>query len=187
MTAAQAVLSIAQHHRRWDDLSGVRLAVGLVTAPAIAVLSGGLVDFALARLTAPSEPMQYSLQDLEFAATILFWWVLIVGGYPTLVTRRKKRIARRECLLLGLATAAAAPLPLALPWSIIYRAPYIGIGPAVNYVLADMRSDVVFTVAFIALLTLFLAPFGLFGGWFFWRVGVRPAVTPTAALGPIFD
>jgi hypothetical protein len=30
-------------------------------------------------------------------------------------------------------------------------------------------------------------PFGLLGGWIFWRLGVRPAIITVGDVSPVFD
>ena len=40
---------------------------------------------------------------------------------------------------------------------------------------------------FAGLAGLAAIPFGLAGGWLFWRIAVRPAVTKTADIGSVFD
>jgi hypothetical protein len=42
-------------------------------------------------------------------------------------------------------------------------------------------------IGFFSILGAITLPFGLFGGWVFWRLGVRPATAPTQDLAAVFD
>jgi hypothetical protein len=185
--ANRPILSIDQRQRRWRDLSSMRLTIGLLLSPAIGVCVAYALLFAVEYVLAPYDYWRMAAEDIEVGAAIVLWWMLFNGAYLLLVTRRLGRIARHECLLVGAAAAFIAPLTLALPWSIIYRAQFIGVGPAVDYMLADMRSNISDTMRFMAILGFAMSLFGLLVGWIFWRISVRPAITRMVDTAHVFE
>jgi hypothetical protein len=82
---------------------------------------------------------------------------------------------RVDSLLLGAVGAALFPTVYVFAYS-------IGAGEADKF--ADIGLD---SLAFLGLLGLAATPFGLLGGWLFWRIGVRPAIAPPTDLAPVFD
>lgn len=188
MTAAvQPILSNHRNVRRWADLSRVRVTLALAVAPALLFAVATALSYAAVKVLMPWEDWRLDVKDAQVGAVIVVWWLLFFWTYLLLVTRRVGRIARIECLLVGVATSVLAPLALAFPWSIIYRAEFIGVGAAIDYMLADMRSNIGFTVIFTTMLSPSFMPFGALGSWIFWRVAVRPATTPVIDAATVFE
>jgi H+/Cl- antiporter ClcA len=79
-----------------------------------------------------------------------------------------------ECLLLGCISGFLLPFGMEFGTNFLFMQFWT---PHWN------RED---TLIF-SFLGLICAPFGLFGGWVFWRFGIRPATAPTRELAPVFD
>jgi len=183
----QPILSADQKARRWRDLSFLRVTIGLVTAPAIANVVAMSLTYAALVLFMPWDDWRFTVKDAEVSEMTIMWWFIVCLTYLLLVTRRIGRIARYECLLVGAAAAAIAPLGLAFPWSILYRAEFIGVGAAIDYMWADMKSNVQYTIFFMMMLALLLVPFGALSGWIFWHISIRPATTRIGDAAPVFE
>ena len=56
-----------------------------------------------------------------------------------------------------------------------------------DYAFAEPWGSDASTRVLGAMLSVALAPFGLLGGWIFWRLAVRPAVTTLGDAAPVFD
>jgi hypothetical protein len=101
-------------------------------------------------------------------------WSLVCGfAYLQTISRFRHRIARHECLLLGCGSAFLMPFGMALIGILVFSDQLAG---------ASWNDLSGFLIA-----GLFSLPFGLFGGWVFWRLGVRPATAPTGDFAAVFD
>ncbi len=174
------VLQLRPTQRRWRDLTKRRLSLGLVAAPVPSVAIGILLIFMVDSGTSSATNVAAGI-GVIFAAAIS--WSLLVGWvYLLIVVRWRGLLSRTECLLLGILAACALP-GVAESVSTLVDALTIGfdtaatepwdIGPATLYI------GIILSIA--------LAPFGLLGGWIFWRLGVRPTVTTVGDVAPVFD
>jgi hypothetical protein len=101
-------------------------------------------------------------------------WAVISGlAYLQTVTLFRDQIARAECLLLGCGSGYLMPAALMAGNDIIFHVRY-----------PDPSWD---DLKFLALFSLITLPFGLFGGWVFWRLGVLPATETPADFAAVFD
>jgi len=150
-----------------------RVLLGLAVAPLLGAVVMTWAFHALDGLFAEEE----SRLDWRSLAAMLFspsLWSVISGlAYLQTVTRMRGQIARYECLLLGCASAYLMPLALTAGSDIIFYARY----PDPSW--RDLQ--------YFALFDLITLPFGLFGGWVFWRLGIRPATAPTTDFAAVFD
>jgi hypothetical protein len=146
---------------------------GIIGALLVAPLLGTLVVHLLMNLIVPGavEPMR----------KIVFWtvapslWSLLWGlAYLQTVTRLRRRIGRVECLLLGCISGFMLPFAMEFGTNLLFMQFWT---PHWNWEDTPIFS----------FLGLICAPFGLFGGWVFWRFGIRPATAPTRDLAPVFD
>lgn len=115
--------------------------------------------------------------------------VLAFGGGIGFVTGSSwagRRISRGGCLALGGGVAFLLPFALALTGTSLGA--YV---PAVMIVDRELfqLSPVLKNVASLYIFGALLVPFGLPGGWLFWRFGVRPAPQPLPIADPaaVFD
>ncbi|MDQ7248274.1 hypothetical protein [Dongia sedimenti] len=160
--------------RRWRDLRFNRLVIGLVCASAVnaALLNGAL--FALFHLTGPQgEPAHFRTYAC-YAIVPTTWLVLCGLIYVYSVSRLRGQIGRIECLFIGCASTFM-------------------LLPAVFLAVSFFGSRELLTMEAFTLLPQYFPfglatlPFGLFSGWAFWRLGVRPAMAPTAELAAVFE
>jgi hypothetical protein len=155
--------------RRRADLRWRRIIIALLVAP----LLGTLVMHLLITLITPGsvEPMR----KLAFWTLAPSLWSLLCGlAYLQTVTRMRRRIGRVECLLLGCVSGFLLPFAMEFGTNLLFMQFWT---PHWNWEDTPIFS-------FLGLITL---PFGLFGGWVFWRFGIRPAITPMRDLAPVFD
>ena len=162
--------------RRYADLQLPRLMLALVLSPLLGTLVMGLfIGFVTSKPL--DEPETFRRFMGWMVAPVL--WSLISGvAYLQSVTRIRGQIARNECLLLGCLCAYLLPFALSMGDSLILYG---------NFYF--WHRDFLFwgRVADHAMTGLFTLPFGLFGGWVFWRLGVRPAEAPMRDFAPVFD
>jgi len=159
-------------YRRWEDLSFLRLAFGLAVPPLIpATLAGAAF---LADSNHNVQPVLYLL------AAGPVWTLSIGAAYLLLVARRRGRLRRLECLLVGTLLACAAPFAY---WLID-----LGFGAMLGDPLS-MWSDEVGQErhATCAVVAIVLAPFGALGGWLLWRIALVPAKLPLPDVTAVFD
>ena len=158
--------------RRRVDLRGRRIIGALLAAP----LLGTLVMHLLISLIT-----RRSLIDLEPMQKVAFWtlapslWSLLCGlAYLHSISRILGRIGRAECLLLGCVSGFLLPFAMEFGTNLLFMRFWT---PHWNWEDTPIFS-------FLGVITL---PFGLLGGWVFWRFGVRPARAPTRAFATVFD
>ncbi|HVY97974.1 MAG TPA: hypothetical protein VHA35_00635 [Dongiaceae bacterium] len=178
------VLELRPTQRRWRDLGKRRLSLGLAVAPVAPVLIGLLL---LLLLGGP-----FLLNAAAMAAGAIFaaaiGWALIAGwAYLLLIPRSRGVLGRIECLLLGVLAASSLPVAVDL---LANAVDWLSAGPdsaasADDFV--DLLDEGPSDLAITLVLAIILSPFGLLGGWIFWRVGVRPTVTTVGDLAPVFD
>ena len=151
--------------RRWRDLGKRRMFLSLAGAPVPPVLLGVLIIFAF---VGASEPSRRTGSGILLAAIA---WSLIAGSaYLQIVSRWRGTISRAECIILGVITAAT------LPTVAFLASPFF-----------DWTGENISGRGVGIFLGIILVPFGLLGGWIFWRLGVRPAVATIGDLVPVFD
>jgi hypothetical protein len=162
-----AVVDLPPTQRRWRDLSKLRLFLSLAAAPLLPTMLGLLLVFTV---------LGHGEDAFQAAGTILgaaIAWSLVAGVlYLLIVVRWRDVLGRMECLMLGIATATTLPF-----------AAVVLLGQD-TFSLDPDSSD---STAIAAILAIMIAPFGLLGGWVFWRLGVRPSVTTVGDVAPLFD
>ena len=146
--------------RRWSDLSLGRVARGALLAPVPATYV-----------------VVWNRAAVWFLLTLLLWSFWLTLGYVLGAARWRQKITRIECILLGLligwtwqfASDSARNL---LPGAWLHM---LRIRPVPHPFAFIMRiaSDPMVPVVE----ALFLA-IGLFTGWLFWRLAIRPAPQP---------
>jgi len=113
-------------------------------------------------------------------------WVLAICCGMALVTAApsKGRISRFGCLVLGGAVAFLLPLAFALTGALLGA-----FVPAVMIFNRDLfqQVPVLENAVVLYIAGAFVLPFGLPGGWLFWRFGVRPAPIPAPDVTGVFD
>jgi hypothetical protein len=164
------------NHRYWRDLSKWKLWLALVLAPVPPVALGELL------LT-----VMFGEGGLGMMAGILAAaeiWSMLIGMAYLVLARRRGFVRRIDCLLLG------AFLAFSLP------AVAMAGGGAVDWILGTPDVEAGFIGdsdpgpsdgAFAVILGVLSVPFGMLGGWAFWRIGVRPAPMRTIDVAPKFD
>jgi hypothetical protein len=165
--------------RRWRDLKTWRLFLGLVAAPVPSVLLGILL---LILVDQPLMPSQAFIVTGVILLVTIVWSLLVGWSYLLIVTRRRAVLSRTGCFFLGIAAAITLPA-IAESVSIVVDAFTIGS----DYAFAEPWGSDASTRVLGAMLSVALAPFGLLGGWIFWRLAVRPAVTTLGDAAPVFD
>jgi hypothetical protein len=159
--------------RRWQDLRTWRLCLGLCFGPI--VLSALLFGMALTDAEATTKDFLW----IPVALAMGIVWSQIGGWiYLLAVARPRGRIARGECQLLGVGLIDLIPV-LALFFAFIMNV----LGASF---LGDLKERPWLTAAVLAVTEIVCSLIGLLGGWLFWRVGVRPAPAPDAAVLPGF-
>jgi len=120
------------------------------------------------------EEKRMQWRDLAIALSSPSLWSLVSGiAYLQTVTRMRDQIARYECLLLGCVSGFLWPVAMDIGSNLLFH----GHLPALQWNAISAYS----------IGGLFTLPFGLFGGWVFWRLGVRPASPPAMNYAAVFD
>jgi hypothetical protein len=157
---------------RSADLPLSRVLLALAVAPLLGsvlmTLGIGFVDSMLPQ----DRGIQWRYLALSLALPSL-WSVLCGLAYLRTVTRLRGQIARSECLLLGCACGLLMPFAMDGVDTLIWHAQL----PQMTW--SELKA--------YSIGGLFTLPFGLFGGWVFWRLGVRPTPAPLPNFAVVFD
>ncbi len=164
------------HYRLWRDLSKWKLWLALVAAPLPPLILGELLLTVL-----------FGAGELGMMAGILAAaeiWSMLLGMIYLVLARRRGYVRRLDCLLLGVVLAASLP---AAALAISTAADWISGTPDIDAGFAGDSYHGPSDGGLALLLGVLLVPFGMLGGWVFWRVGVRPAPMRTVDIATIFD
>jgi hypothetical protein len=154
------------YQRAWRDVETWRLAAGLIAAPLLPILLGGLL-----RAFAWTGLWDAPLHFLWMAAATEIWSIAFGVFYLMTAPRRSGWINRANCLFVG--SLAAVLWPPA--FSLLFIA------------VTGMTSLVAMALPFSVLAGLFLTPLGGLGGWLFWLIGVRPAQPRIEGVERVFE
>ena len=155
----------ASRYRRWEDLAAWRLFLGLVLGPVL--LAALLAIFGLLDPRARADHFVLGVIGVLLFGVI---WMLVAGwSYLLTVVRWRRRIARVECMVLGVALNEFLSITLVAS-GVMHRSG----GLTQRGVAAVVAAAIV------------MVPIGLLAGWLFWRFGVRPAAAPVADAA-VFD
>jgi uncharacterized membrane protein len=166
-----AAVAQARRQRRWPDLRGGRLCLGLVLGP----VATAAIVVAIGSFDEDTAEREILLGGAGIVIVGIAWSLIAGWIYLLAVTRWRGRITRAECLLLGIAISIFLPIAFLL---LVY-------GVSGSDGIAGMFSGLDGPEGLIAIVLLTLT--GWLGGWLFWRVGVRPAPAPAPDLAPVFD
>jgi hypothetical protein len=163
--------AVGKTERSWSSIRWSRALIGLGLSPLIPT---ALCVAMLGSLIFEFEPDR----RLHAARSILVLgfmeiWAYGVGLACLLWFRRQGSIGRRDCLLMGMLGAFTFPLAIGIAGIAIQGFP-------------DMDA-VSFLAGGAALLSLAAIPFGLFGGWIFWRLAVYAAPINDSAEVTVFE
>jgi hypothetical protein len=158
--------------RRRKNLRMPRVLLALIVAP----LLGGVIMtflFYLISTIGRNESLM-RLDDLAMSVISPSLWSLVCGlAYLQTITRWRGEIARYECLLLGFGSS------FLFPSALFGSMPLLRGEPPQWFEWGDLQ--------YLAMVGLICAPFGVLGGWLFWRLGIRPAKAPTTDFAAVFD
>jgi hypothetical protein len=182
MTEARTTtIQTRPNQRPWRDLSKLRLFLGLAFAPVLPIGLGSLILLML-----ESGFLWSGVGSVLAAAET---WSMLVGTFYLILARRRGVIRRAHCLLLGAFLAFSLPAAVyvtskAVDWA--YGPPLTddSADPSIDF---DEDFHGPSDAGLMAIIGLFLIPFGTIGGWVFWRVGVRPAQPKEADVATVFD
>jgi hypothetical protein len=147
---------LERSQRDWNTLPLAWLIAGMALSPVIpAALSAPAVWLAIAFSGHPWPPENIAKNVADYLLAVEAW--ALVVGLPTLwvMSRLADRLSRRGCLWLGAIGAFTCPFAK---------------------LLFDGSQFEVGVTLFVAFIGLFALPFGLLGGWIFWRIAAYPAV-----------
>ena len=161
--------TLTPQHRRWRDLSAGRLSLGLCLAPLSVPIT-----FVLFNATEGETFEDMLIPGVAILVFVVGWALMFGWVYLLAVVKPRGRIARIECLLLGIAMNDLLPIVLAL--ASILAEPDGAAALASPEVGGALLGGV-----------LVLSLLGLLGGWLFWRLGVRPAPVPAPDVMAVFD
>ncbi len=182
------------HRRRWGDISKGRLILGLVAAPILPILLGSSLVWLLyssdpfaddGAFISPSERFTNVARIGAILEAAAGSWSLVAGlAALRLRSWRSGLIGRIDCFLLGILLAFSFPLVFWLD-SFVVDAILVRWGSPVPYFhFGELSMD---GLGIAALVGLPLTPFGLLGGWIFWRLVVRPAVAHVLDVTGVFE
>jgi len=169
--------SASETHRQWQSVK-TRNLVGALT------LEAGLlwcVAFAALLLQRDGLPAVAMAAILTIGLMVAEFWFLALGlAYLFAIGRRRGKIRRRDCLLLG------TLLTCLLPMCIVFLSGVFPGDPDINQSLAMRLAQGTFMAVVLGGAVI---PVGLFSGWILWRVGVRPAPSAPSLADPaaVFD
>jgi hypothetical protein len=154
---------------RRADLPLGRVMLALAVAP---LLGAAVMTFGIYLASFFGDSLRWKDLVLSMLAPVV--WSVICGlAYLQTIARLRKRIVLAECLLLGGASSLLLPLVLDLAGAVLLRG---------HFTTLDWEHLKIYVFA-----GLFSLPIGLFGGWVFWCLGVRPAEAATRDFAPVFD
>jgi hypothetical protein len=169
--------------RPWSDLRPWRIGLAMTFCPVVpaALFTAALPLARVLGVTLSDDPRAY-LAALAFTlAVAVLWFGLAGNAYLFIVARKRGRLGRLGCILLGAALATLLPVAIILVGIVVAPGEYAQpVTPAIK--LQMVREDVVTT----AELSCGAVPFGLLAGWILWRTGIRPA-RPNLANAAVFD
>jgi hypothetical protein len=123
------------------------------------------------------------------AAIALLWSLCVGNAYFATFVRHRGFTGRTECILIGTVIAVTTPVIFwfVLDLGLIHVRLFLDLFP--KSLGRPMPGPISFWKVTweSVLIGIYLSPLGLFGGWLFWRIGVRPAKMPTVDLAPVFD
>jgi uncharacterized membrane protein len=155
--------------RRGADLRLGRVLLGLAVAP---LLGAALMTLGIYLASFFDGSVRW--KDLALAMLAPIVWSVFCGlAYLQTIARLRERIAQQDCLLLGSASSLLLPFIIDLAGTLLLRG---------HFATVDWAHLKIYACA-----GLFSVPFGLFGGWVFWRLGVRPAEAAARDFAPVFD
>jgi hypothetical protein len=126
---------------------------------------------------------------ITLVATALLWSLCVGNAYFATFVRRRGFTGRTECTLLGTVIAVTT---LVIFW-FVFDLGLIHLQLFLDLFPKSPRDPALGPISFwevswkSLLSGICLSPLGLFGGWLFWRIGVRSAKTLTGDLAPVFD
>jgi hypothetical protein len=171
----------AQHGpgtRLWHDLSKWRLFFGLAFAPVLPIALGALILLML-----DGDLIFTSVGAILAAAEA---WSMPLGTIFLVVSRLRGTVRRAHCLLLGAFLAFSLPSATyvtskAIDWA------YGATPPSDEDFDFDDEFHGPSDGGLVFVIGLILVPFGMLGGWVFWRVGAYPARPKILDVAPVFD
>jgi len=171
-TTMLPVISVAERlsaEPRRADLPTGRVLLGLALAP---LPGAALMTLGIYLASALDDSVRVT--DLVILMLSPVVWSVICGfAYLRIIASKRGQIARSECLLLGCVSSLLMPFVYDVSGALLLHGSLLVVDPA------HLRQ--------YAIAGLFSLPFGLFGGWVFWRVGVHPAAAPMRDYAPVFD
>jgi len=171
-----AALALTSNRRSWHALRPTRLWVGLLLSPIVPALISAptfwLVFFERVSLT-----LAHVDRFLSIYLSIAEAWALVIGATGVFgVARWRGAIGRRGCLLLGAIGAFTFPFVVVFALD-IYELVVRGTADGLDFSLIPR----------LLVLSVAALPFGLFGGWIFWRIAIRPAASMVPNVARVFD
>jgi hypothetical protein len=162
----------AFHRRSWQDLEKWRLAIGLTLAPALATMLGhGLAMLVGVDLSSYIAGMPWSLGLILTLAFAEVWSLAFGAFYLATAPRRSGTITRANCIFVGALSAILFP-PVTV---------------AILFAIFGSPAPATIILPFSILFGLSITPLGVFGGWVFWAIGVRPAKPQLDQLDKVFE
>jgi hypothetical protein len=158
--------------RSWRDLDFRRLTLGLAAAPIPSIPIGYVVVSSARGMHLVVPDLASELLSLAFVALSAEIWTLSFGAiYLVTSPRRSGAITRANCLFLGGLGAVIYPPMVA--------------GLTVAFTDTMVLAILALPIAILAGLS--ILPFGVLGGWIFWRIGVRPAKSWPHGIEHVFE
>jgi hypothetical protein len=167
----QRALQLGPNERRWRDLRGWRLSLGL----ALGSVTCTVLIFIIEMFDAGVSGDDIIAMMLGMLILGGGWQLLGGWAYLLLVPRQRGKTGLAECLLLGVGLMVTLPGFISL----------VILGLAGRAGVAEAFSG--FSGPWILLSLSVFTVFGLVCGWMLWRVGVKPAQAPVAASAAVFE